>query len=137
MTVDELLEGVRAELAIKLFGDDLDRLKNKAEEIASVIRKVKGAEDIQVDQVSGTPQLRIVVNRHDIARYGVNVEDVQQVIRTAVGGETAGQIFEGIRRFDILVRFEPEYRTTPEAIGTNINSVAGWNKNSFKPACFN
>ena len=117
MTVDELLEGVRAELAIKLFGDDLDKLKTKAEEIASVIRKVKGAEDIQVDQVSGTPQLRIVVNRHDIARYGVNVEDVQQVIRTAVGGETAGQIFEGIRRFDILVRFEPEYRTTPQAIG--------------------
>ena len=117
MTVDELLEGVRAELAIKLFGDDLDRLKSKAEEIASVIRKVRGAEDIQVDQVSGTPQLRIVVNRHDIARYGVNVEDVQRVIRTAVGGETAGQIFEGIRRFDILVRFEPEYRTTPNAIG--------------------
>lgn len=117
MTVDELLEGVRAELAIKLFGDDLDKLKTKAEEIAAVIRKVKGAEDIQVDQVSGTPQLRIVVNRHDIARYGVNVEDVQQVIRTAVGGETAGQIFEGIRRFDILVRFAPEYRTTPDAIG--------------------
>ena len=117
MTVDELLEGVRAELAIKLFGDDLDKLKTKAEEIASVIRKVKGAEDIQVDQISGTPQLRIVVNRHDIARYGVNVKDVQQVIRTAVGGETAGQIFEGIKRFDILVRFEPEYRTTPNAIG--------------------
>ncbi len=117
MTVDELLEGVRAELAIKLFGEDLDKLKTKAEEIASVIRKVRGAEDIQVDQVSGTPQLRIVVNRHDIARYGVNVEDVQQVIRTAVGGETSGQIFEGIKRFDILVRFEPEYRTTPEAIG--------------------
>lgn len=117
MTVDELLEGVRAELAIKLFGDDLDKLKSKAEEIASVIRKVKGAEDIQVDQVSGTPQLRIVVNRHDIARYGVNVEDVQRVIRTAVGGETAGQIFEGVKRFDILVRFKPEYRTTPEAIG--------------------
>ena len=117
MTVDELLEGVRAELAIKLFGDDLDKLKTKAEEIASVIRKVKGAEDIQVDQISGTPQLRIVVNRHDIARYGVNVKDVQQVIRTAVGGETAGQIFEGIKRFDILVRFEPEYRTTPDAIG--------------------
>jgi cobalt-zinc-cadmium resistance protein CzcA len=117
MTVDELLEGVRAELAIKLFGDNLNRLKAKAEEIASVIREVDGAEDIQVDQVSGTPQLRIVISRHNIARYGVNVEDVQRVIRTAVGGETAGQIFEGIKRFDILVRFKPEYRITPQAIG--------------------
>ncbi len=117
MTVDELLEGVRAELAIKLFGDDLDKLKTKAEEIAAVVKKIRGAEDIQVDQINGTPQLRIIINRQNIARYGVNVEDVQEVIRTAVGGEKAGQIFEGIRRFDILVRFEKEYRSTPEAIG--------------------
>jgi len=116
MTVDQLLEGVRAELAIKLFGDDLGLLKSKADEIAAVIRKINGAADIQVTQVSGKPQLKIVVNRHSIARYGVNLEDVQKVIRTAVGGEIAGQIFEGIRRFDILVRFKPEFRHTPEAI---------------------
>lgn len=116
MTVDQLLEGVRAELVIKLFGDDLDKLKSKADEIAVVIRKIKGAADIQVNQVSGKPQLKIVVNRHSIARYGVNLEDVQKVIRTAVGGEVAGQIFEGIRRFDILVRFKPDFRETPEAI---------------------
>ncbi len=116
MTVDELLEGVRAELAIKLFGDDLATLKQKADEIAAVIRTVDGAADIQVDQVSGKPQLKIIVNRHGIARYGVNLEDVQKAIRTAVGGEVAGQIFEGIRRFDILVRFQPEARQTPEAI---------------------
>jgi cobalt-zinc-cadmium resistance protein CzcA len=116
MTVDELLEGVRAELAIKLFGEDLEQLKSKADEIATVIRNVDGAADIQVDQVSGKPQLKIVVNRHDIARYGVNLEDVQKVIRASVGGEIAGQIFEGIRRFDILVRFQPEFRQTPEAI---------------------
>jgi len=117
MTVDELLEGVRAELAIKLFGDDLEVLKIEAEKIASVLRTIKGAEDVQVDQVTGTPQLKIVVNRHNIARYGINVEDVQQVIRTAVGGETAGQIFEGIKRFDILVRFSPNARLTARAIG--------------------
>ncbi len=116
MTVDELLEGVRAELAIKLFGGDLEVLKSEAEKIASVIRTVKGAEDVQVDQVTGAPQLKIAVNRHSIARYGINVEDVQQVIRTAVGGETAGQIFEEIRRFDILVRFTPEARRTAKTI---------------------
>ena len=116
MTVDELLEGVRAELAIKLFGDDLEVLKQKADEIAAVIRSVPGAADVQPDQISGTPQLLIKVDRHAIARYGINVEDVQQVIRAAVGGETAGQMFEGVRRFDILVRFAPKFRSTPEAI---------------------
>ena len=116
MTVDELLEGVRAELAIKLFGDELDVLKNKADEIATIISNVRGAADVQVDQVNGKPQLKIEVNRHAIARYGINLEDVQEVIRTAIGGEIAGQIFEGIRRFDILVRFQPESRQTLSAI---------------------
>jgi len=116
MTVDELLEGVRAELAIKLFGDDLDVLKRKADEIAVVINRVRGAADVQADQISGTPQLLIRVDRHAIARYGINIADVQEVIRAAVGGETAGQIFEGIRRFDVLVRFAEEFRNTPEAI---------------------
>ncbi len=116
MTVDELLEGVRAELAVKLFGDDLSQLKNKAEEISTLLQGINGAADIQVDQVSGKPQLKITVDRHAIARYGMNLSDVQQVIRTAVGGETAGQIFEGIRRFDIFVRLSPEYRSDKQAI---------------------
>ncbi|MFQ5652880.1 MAG: efflux RND transporter permease subunit, partial [bacterium] len=97
MTVDELLEGVRAELAIKLFGDDLSILKAKADEIVEVIQQIPGAADVQADQVSGTPQLLIEVNRQAIARYGINISEVQEVIRAAVGGETAGQIFEGIR----------------------------------------
>lgn len=116
MTVDELLEGVRAELAIKLFGDDLNILKTKADEIAAVISEIRGAADVQVDQVSGTPQLLIRVDRQAIARYGINVEDVQTVIRAAVGGEIAGQIFEGIRRFDVRVRFAENYRDTELAI---------------------
>ncbi len=116
MTVDELLEGVRAELAIKLFGDNLDVLKEKADEIVRAINLVPGAADVQADQISGTPQLLIKVDRHAIARYGLNVEDVQQVIRAAVGGETAGQIFEGVRRFEILVRYEPKFRNSLEAI---------------------
>ena len=118
MTVDELLEGVRAELAIKLFGEDLEVLKREADRIASVVSTVEGAVDIQVDQVSGTPQLLIRVNREAIARYGVNVSEVQEVIRAAVGGHVAGQIFEGIRRFDILVRYKEPYRGTREAISS-------------------
>ena len=117
MSVDELLEGVRAELAIKFFGTDLEVLKNKADEIAAQIRNVKGAADVQVDQVSGAPQLSIVIDRHEIARYGINVEDVQQVIRTAIGGETAGQIFEDVKRFDIYVRFDEEFRKDMRSIG--------------------
>ncbi len=133
MAVDELLEGVRAELAIKLFGEDLDVLTAKADEIAEVIGRVRGAADLQVDQATGTPQLLIDVDREAIARYGVNVDDVQSVIRAAVGGEIAGQVFEGVRRFDIFVRYPERYRGTPEAIaailvptpdGYNIPAVA-------------
>ncbi len=116
MTVDELLEGVRAELAIKLFGDDLDKLKNTAHKISAVVKKVRGAADIQVDQISGTPQLKININRQAIARYGINVSDVQEVVKTAIGGTVAGQIFEGIKRFDILVRFKKENRSTIKSI---------------------
>lgn len=116
MTVDELLEGVKAELAIKLFGDDLGLLKAKADEIAAVIMQVRGAADVQVDQVSGTPQLVITPDRLAIARYGLNLADVQDVISSAVGGVAAGQVFEGIRRFDIYVRYPQQARDTPEAI---------------------
>ncbi len=117
MTVDELLEGVRAELAVKLFGDDLDVLIEQADRVADVVRTVEGATDVQVDQVSGTPQLLIRIDRQAIARYGINVADVQHVIRAAVGGETAGQVFEGIRRFDVLVRYGEAYRSSAEDIG--------------------
>jgi cobalt-zinc-cadmium resistance protein CzcA len=117
MTVDELLEGVRAELAIKLFGDDLDELITKGNEISRVVSQVSGAVDTQVDQVAGTPQLIVTVDRHAVARYGMNVADVQNTIRAAVGGEVAGQIFEGIRRFDIYVRFAQPYRSTAQEIG--------------------
>ncbi|KHD08433.1 metal transporter [Candidatus Thiomargarita nelsonii] len=117
MTVDELLEGVRAELAIKLFAqDELDKLKAKADEIAAVVQEVPGAADVQVDQVIGAPQLLIKVNRQAIARYGLNVSEVQTVIGAAVGGAQAGFIFEGTLRFDILVRYPLESRNTREAI---------------------
>ncbi|MFT5366152.1 MAG: cobalt-zinc-cadmium resistance protein CzcA [Candidatus Latescibacterota bacterium] len=114
--VDELLTGTKAELAIKLFGPEMAVLEQKAGEIEQVIRSIRGAADVQKDQVTGTPQLRITINREAIGRYGINVADVQDMIRTAVGGETAGQIFEGVARFDILVRYEPEARSSPDVI---------------------
>ncbi|MFH1070897.1 MAG: CusA/CzcA family heavy metal efflux RND transporter [Candidatus Glassbacteria bacterium] len=116
MNIDELLEGVRAELAIKLFGDDLDTLKYYADEIAGVVSSVPGAEDVQPDQVSGAPQLLIRIDRQAIARYGVNISEVQEVIRAAVGGVTASQILEGVRRFDILVRYPEQYRAAKDDI---------------------
>lgn len=115
--VDELLTGIRAELAIKIFGPDMEILKEKADEIEKIIKTIPGASDVIKDQVTGTPQLRINVRRDAISRYGINVEDVQEVIKSAVGGEEAGQVFEGIKRFNILVRFVPEARGTAEAIG--------------------
>ena len=114
--VDELLTGTKAELAIKLFGDDQDVLLEKASEIEQTVRAVPGAADVQKDQVTGTPQLQIRVDRGQISRYGLTIDDVQSAVRTAIGGETAGQVFEGVRRFDILVRYYEKARTTPEAI---------------------
>ncbi len=114
--VDELLTGTKAELAIKLFGSDTEVLKSKAAEIQRAVAGIAGASDVQMDQVTGTPQLRIRVDREAISRYGVNVNDVQSVIRAAIGGDVAGQIFEDVKRFNILVRYNKDARSTPEAI---------------------
>jgi len=116
MNVDELLEGIKAELAIKLFGDDLEILKAKADDIAEVVRIIPGAEDVQVDQISGTPQLLITIDRQAIARYGINISEVQEVIHASIGGEIVGEIFEGNRRFDISVRFAEDFRNSLHVI---------------------
>ncbi|MEO8561008.1 MAG: CusA/CzcA family heavy metal efflux RND transporter [bacterium] len=114
--VDELLSGVKAQLAIVLFGDDLNRLVTTGEEIQRVVSAIPGAADVQTEQVGGQPQLQIRINRDAIARYGLNVDDVQEAIETAIGGEDAGQVFEGIRRFDITVRLQEQYRNDITAI---------------------
>ena len=118
LAVDHLLEGVQAQLAIKVVGEDLDLLEAKAAAVASVVRGIDGAVDVQMDQVSGAPQLRIVVDRGAIARYGLNVADVQETLRAAVGGEPAGEVFEGVRRYGIVVRFVEEARRGAEEIGS-------------------
>ncbi|ABI66629.1 heavy metal efflux pump, CzcA family [Maricaulis maris MCS10] len=113
---DELLTGTKADLAIKLFGEDMTVLEDYAAQIAGVIRDVSGSADVQTDQVTGAPQLRITVNREAISRFGLNVEDVLSVVRTAIGGSQAGQVFEGVRRFDIIVRYREQDRLNAERI---------------------
>ena len=112
LTVDELVGGVKAELAVKIYGDDLDLLKQYAEEIAAVLSTLSGAKDIQTEQITGSPQLLIKPNRESLARYGINLGEVQETIRAAIGGVTAGQVFDGVRRFDIYVRYQEPYRRT-------------------------
>ncbi len=114
LTVDELVGGSKAQLAIKLFGWDLDTLKAKGDEIAAVVSDMNGAADVQPGQVTGSPQLVIRPDRQAIARYGLNIQDVQELIQAAVGGVSAGQIFEGVQRYDIYVRYQEKARDTVE-----------------------
>jgi len=116
MTIDEMLEGVKANLAIKIYGSDLEKLKFLADEVVEVISQVPGAADVQADQVTGVPQLVITPDPHKIARYGMSMEEVQTTISTAIGGEISGQVFEGVKRFDILVRYRENERATKEDI---------------------
>jgi cobalt-zinc-cadmium resistance protein CzcA len=114
LSVDELIGGTKAQLAIKLFGADLDLLKAKGEEIAAVVRAIQGAADVQAGQVIGSPQIVVRPDREAIARHGLNLAEVQQLIEAAVGGVEAGQIYEGVQRFDIYVRYRKEARDTVE-----------------------
>lgn len=116
LRVAELIAGVRSDIAIKLFGEDLETLKEKAEEIAKVVTKIEGAADVKVEQVTGLPQLQIKIDRGKIARYGINVADVNQIIETAIGGKSAGEVFEGERRFDLVVRFKESARSDIDVI---------------------
>lgn len=117
LRVNELISGSRSDIAIKLFGDDLETLKEKGGEIARVISKIKGARDARAEQISGLPVLQVEVDRTKIARYGINVSEVLGVIETAVGGKSAGEVFEGIKRFDLTVRFPEKYRNSVDAVG--------------------
>ncbi len=114
--VDELVSGVRAQLAIKVFGPELDTLARVGADIEHVVRAVPGARDVQTEQLTGQPQLLVEIDRTAVARLGLNVEDVQEVIRTAIGGAPAGQVFDGQRRFDVFVRYAAQYRGTAQDI---------------------
>jgi cobalt-zinc-cadmium resistance protein CzcA len=114
--VDELLSGVRAQLAIKVFGDDLDSLAAIGGEVQRVVSGISGAQDVQTEQLLGQPQLLIRIDRAAVARLGLNVDNVLEVVRLAIGGGEAGKVFESQRRFDIAVRYGESYRATPEDI---------------------
>jgi len=114
--VDEMVTGVRSQLAIKVFGDDLDELRRVSEDLARIVRTVPGAIDIRVERLTGQQTLTIDIDRQAIARYGINVADVNDLIETAFGGNEVGQLFEGQRRFGIVVRYPAEYRSSVESI---------------------
>ena len=111
MRVDELVSGVKATIGIKIFGDDLDMLKDKGEAVARVLHSVRGAADIEVEKVSGLAYLRIEIDRTKIARYGINVADINDVIETAIGGKEATQVYEGMKVFSLAVRFPESARS--------------------------
>ena len=122
----ELIEGVgvRSDVGIKIFGDDPEVAAREGNEIAEIIGTIDGAEDVKVQQVAGLPVLQITVDRPAAARYGINVSDVNDVIRTAVAGSEATTVLEGFRRFALVVRFPPELRNDPATIGALLVSGA-------------
>ena len=111
LRVDELVSGVKSAIGIKLFGDDLDVLKAKGEAIARVLDKVRGAADVNVEKVSGLAYLQIEIDREKLARYGINVADVQEVVETAIGGKEATKVYEGQKVFGLAVRFPESARS--------------------------
>lgn len=113
---NELISGVRSDVAVKIFGDDLSILKREAKKIESVLKEIPGANDVKTEQSSGLSTLQIDVDREQIARYGITIADVQDVISLAVGGKGAGLFFEGDKRFDIIVRLPEELREKIEVI---------------------
>ncbi len=114
--VDELISGVRTEATVKLFGEDLEILRSKAEEIAGQLSTVRGVRDIKIEQLFGQPYLTIDIDRGKIARHAINVSDVRDIIGTAIGGDVATRVYEGQQRFELVVRFPEQYRDSAETI---------------------
>ncbi|MEI7864247.1 MAG: CusA/CzcA family heavy metal efflux RND transporter, partial [Chthoniobacterales bacterium] len=116
MRFNELISGVRSDVAVKVFGDDMEILNETAERIEAVLQKVPGAADVKTEQTTGLPLLTIELDREKMARYGLNVSDVQEVAEIALGGKEAGEVFEGDRRFAILLRLPESMRTDLAAL---------------------
>ena len=128
MRNDELISGFNTPVTIYVKGDDMDVLSAKADEVADCLRKVPGATDVAVQEVTGIADLDIVPNRAAIARYGINVSDVMSVVQNAVGGATAGTFYEGEKQFDITARVMPQYRIDVQAIGNLLVSSGSGQK---------
>jgi cobalt-zinc-cadmium resistance protein CzcA len=135
MRFNELIAGVRSEVAVKIYGDDLDTLVDLGGSVETLLQSVAGNADVQSEQVTGLPMLSVTPNRARLARYGLNVADVQRTLTIAVGGRAAGQVFEGDRRFDVVVRLHDDRRenidtirrlpvTLPDGSGIPLREVA-------------
>jgi cobalt-zinc-cadmium resistance protein CzcA len=126
--IDELVAGTRTQLIVKLFGEDMQLLKTKADEIGAVIRQIRGTADLVIERIAGQPYLMVAIDRNRIARHGLNVRDVQQVIEIAVGGKAATQLYEENRTFDVTVRYPLEHRNSVETISSTLVPTAqGYN----------
>ena len=121
--MEEAVSGVKGELAIKIYGSDLEKLEQTGDQIVNVMRKIRGIEDLGLFRVRGQPNLNFVVDRDQAARYGLNVSDVQDAIQTAVGGNAVTQVLQGEQRFDLVPRYTAPYRDTKEAIA-NVRLLA-------------
>ncbi len=135
MRFNELIAGVRSEVAIKVYGDDLDTLVELGAQVETLLQETPGNADVQVEQITGLPMLTVTPIRAVLARYGLNVADVQRTLSTAIGGQIAGRIFEGDRRFDVVVRLQDDQReqigeisrlpvTLPDGSGLPLQEVA-------------
>ena len=118
--VDEMVTGVRSQVAIKVFGDELGELKNISEKVARILKSVEGSRDIRVERLSGQQALTVEIDRKAIARQGLNVADVQSIIETAIGGKDVTTLYEGERRYSVVVRFPPQFRQSAETIGNTL-----------------
>ena len=114
--MNELISGVRSDVAVKIFGDDLDELIQAAARVQAVLQKVQGAADVKTEQVAGLPVLTVKLNRQALSRYGINVADVQNLVEIAVGGKERGSSVRRRPRFDIVVRLPEHLRSDIEAI---------------------
>ena len=117
MRLNELIAGVRADVAVKLFGEDLDKLLETGAELETILESIPGAEDVKLEQVTGLPVLSVTPRRAMLARYGINIKDVQDAVSTATGGRNAGEVFEGDRRFAVVVRLPESIRTDLDQLG--------------------
>lgn len=122
---NELISGVRSDVAVKVFGDDMDVLGATAQRIAATLQQVPGASEVKVEQTSGLPVLTVNIDRDKAARYGLNVGDVQDTLAMAVGGRQAGTLFEGDRRFDLVVRLDEGLRTDPQGLSRLLLPLPG------------
>jgi cobalt-zinc-cadmium resistance protein CzcA len=118
MRMNELIAGVRAEVAVKVYGDDMEQLAEIGGEIEALAEGIQGASDVALEQVTGLPVMTITPNLEALARYGLSIDDVQQAVAVAQGGAIAGQVFEGDRRFDIVVRLPEAQRQNPQALAS-------------------